>query len=556
MAARYHWLSAIALLAIVGCGDGGTEETVQEPELVPGEIAVIPRPNAVWVDAAGSAFNFDAGTRVLIDAEAPALRPAADALRDTLAVQWPALAPVRVHRGAEAPVGTVLMTAAADAELGEEGYELVVTAARVTVRARTADGARHAVQTLRQLLPPEIESAPAAAAAWSVASVRIVDRPRFAWRGFMLDVSRTFFPIDYLHRWLELMALLKLSVFHLHLTDDQGWRIEIDAFPELHELASRFDAERFPDERGGYYTKDELRGLVAHAERLGIEIVPEIDLPGHSLALLHALPELACRQQADVPRRREEFSIHPWAVGPLIHEEIVCACDERVYAVLETILDEVLDVFPGRWIHLGGDEVPKAEWEASALCQALIADQGLNDLEHLQALFTKRMEQFLAARGRTLIGWDETLTAAAHGDQRTALAPETAVMRWRDYAPDAPGLYDRPVVQTPFSALYLDYYRFPLARAYAYEPVAARLTPAQQANVLGVQANMWTGYASQRSEGRVDQYAFPKLAALAEVAWSTPDRRDFADFQARYPQLAARLERLGVDTSPCEDCVP
>jgi hexosaminidase len=547
---------AIALLAVVGCGGGGTEETVQEPEFVPGEVAVIPRPNAVWVDAAGSAFTFDATTRVLVDADAPALQPAAEALRDQLAVQWPTLPPVRAHRGPEAPAGTVLIAAAADAELGEEGYELVVTAARVTVRARTAGGARHAVQTLRQLLPLEVESAPVAAAAWEVASVRVVDRPRFGWRGFMLDVSRTFFPIDYLHRWLELMALLKLSVFHLHLTDDQGWRIEIDAFPELHELASRFDAERFPDERGGYYTKDELRGLVAHAQRLGIEIVPEIDLPGHSLALLHALPELACRQEADAPRRREEFSIHPWAAGPLIHEEIVCACDERVYAVLETILDEVLEIFPGRWIHLGGDEVPKAEWEASALCQALVVDQGLNDLEHVQALFTKRMEQFLTLRGRTLIGWDEILAAAAHGDQRTALAPEAAIMRWRDYAPGAPGLYDRPVVQTPFSALYLDYYRFPLSRAYAYEPVGDDLTPAQAANVLGVQANMWTGYAPQRSEARVDQYAFPKLAALAEVAWSDPARRDFDDFQARYPQLAARLERLGVDTSRCDDCVP
>jgi hexosaminidase len=401
-----------------------------------------------------------------------------------------------------------------------------------------------------------MEAPGAAAAPVVVPSVRIVDQPRFAWRGFMLDVSRTFLPIETLHRWLERLALLKLSVFHLHLTDDQGWRIESERYPALHELASRFDPVRFPGERGGYYTQAELRELVAHAARLGIEIVPEIDLPGHSLALLHALPELACRLEADVPRRREEFSLHPWAVGPLIHDEVVCACDERVYPVLEAILDEVLDIFPGRWIHLGGDEVPKTEWAASALCAAFVEREGLNDLEHVQAVFTKRMEEFLARRGRRLIGWDETLVAAAHGDARTALAPDTAVMRWRDYLPDAPGLYEQPVVQTPFSALYLDYYRFPLARAYGFEPVPGHLTAAQQANVLGVQANLWTGYPPQRSEARVDQYAFPKLAALAEVAWSPAARRDLDDFRTRYASFATRLEVLGVDTSPCDECVP
>lgn len=404
-----------------------------EPEFVSGEVAVIPRPSAVWVDAAGSTFTIDGGTRVLVDAGAPALRPAAETLRDRLATRWPDLPPVRAHRG-PAPPAAILF--AADAAHGDEGYALEVTAGGITLRAAGLRGARHAAQTLRQLLPIEWET-PGPAAPFELPSVRIADRPRFAWRGFMLDVSRTFFPIEYLHRWLERMALLKLSVFHLHLTDDQGWRIESERYPALHELGSRFDPARFPDERGGYYTRAELRGLVAHAERLGIEIVPEIDLPGHSLALLHALPELACA--IDGPRRREEFSIHPWAVGPLIHEEIVCACDDAVQAVLEAILDEVLEIFPSRFVHLGGDEVPKAEWAASPLCQAVVRDEGLNDLEHLQARFTKRLEAFLAERGRTLIGWDEVLAAAAHGDARTDLAPASAIMRWRDFAPDPPG---------------------------------------------------------------------------------------------------------------------
>lgn len=549
---RAAWIVGAALAAIVaGCGDGSMEDVALEPVWVGGEVAVVPRPSTVLVDAAGSTFAIDGGTRVLVDAGAPALRPAAELLRERLAVPFPGLPPVRTQRG-PAPAGAILFTAAG-APPDDEGYALEVAPAGVTLRAAGPRGARHGVQTLRQLLPVAWE-APGAAAPFDLPSVRIADRPRFAWRGFMLDVSRTFLPIDYLHRWLELMALLKLSVFHLHLTDDQGWRIESDRYPALQELGSRFDPARFPNERGGYYTRAELRGLVAHAARLGIEIVPEIDLPGHTLALLHALPELACA--IDGPRRSEEFSIHPWAVGPLIHKQIVCACDERVYPVLEAILDEVLEIFPSRFVHLGGDEVPKDEWEASPLCQALVRDQGLHDYEHLQAQFTKRLEGFLAERGRTLIGWDEVLDAAAHGDARTELAPATAIMRWRDYAPDPPGLYDRPVVQTPFSALYLDYYRFPLARAYAFEPAPDDLTAAQRANVLGVQANMWTGYPPQRSEQRVDQYAFPKLAALAEVAWSDPGRRDLADFLARYPALEQRLVALGVDVSPCDTCAP
>jgi hexosaminidase len=551
----FIWVIALALIA-AGCGDGSTEDEVQEPEFVVGEVDVIPRPAVVWVDPGGSRLVLGRGMRVLVDAGRPELQPAAERLHALLAPHLPNLAAIGVHDGVDPPRGGILFSGAtAPAELGEEGYELTVTSAGVTLMAGTTRGALHGVQTLRQLLPVEVESA-GAPAPLELPSVRIVDRPRFAWRGFMLDVSRTFFPIAYLHRWLELLALHKLSIFHLHLTDDQGWRIESEAYPQLHELASAFDAARFPDERGGYYTKAELRDLVAHAAQLGIEIVPEIDVPGHSLALLRALPELACRQDPGVPRQREEFSLHPWHVGPLIHDEIVCACDERIYRVLEVILGEVLEIFPSRWVHLGGDEVPTTEWQASPLCDGFIGAHGLADHTQVQAVFTKRMEEFLAQRGRVLIGWDEILDAAAHGTGPTALAPDTVIMRWRNFMPDPAELYDRPVVQTPFSALYLDYYQFPLARAYAYEPVPAGLTAAQEANVLGAQGNMWTGYAAQRSEARIDQYAFPKLAALAELAWSARERRDYDDFLRRYALHERRLEMLGVDTAPCDDCRP
>jgi hexosaminidase len=552
----WHLLFVTTMLLTAACGEDDLNSTTG-PEFVAGEVAVIPRPVEVRVDAGGSQFTFTRSTRILVEAGHAELENAANVLYELLAPHLPGLAAPVSHADERVPRGAVVINASeASAALGEDGYELSITSSAVVLQASSGRGALHGVHTLRQLLPAEIELASPLLDPVVVPSVRILDRPRFAWRGLMLDVGRTFFPISYLHRWLELMALHKLSVFHLHLTDDQGWRIESAAFPDLHQLASRFDSVRFPEERNGYYTKDELRELVTHAERLGIEIVPEIDLPGHSVALLHALPALACRLDSNQPRQRDEFSIHPWSVGPFIHEEIVCACDDGVYGVLETILDEVLDIFPGQFVHLGGDEVPKAEWQQSAQCDAFMATNALQDFEHLQAHFTKHFEQFLATRGRTLIAWDEALEATTHGDDRTLLSAGTALMHWRNFLPDAADLYDHPVVQTPFTALYLDYYSVPLERTYTYEPVPDGLTPAQEANVLGAQGNMWTGFAPQRTEERVDAYVFPRLAALAEIAWSPRDRRDYDDFLARYVEHKRRLEYLGVNTTPCEVCVP
>lgn len=555
MRTRPLFLFAILVL-VAGCGEGELAGTAQ-PELVDGEVSVIPRPATVRVDANGTQFTFTDSTRILVDTTQPELVPAANALHDLLAPHLPGLAEPVSHSGGRVPRGAVLIDAAPNStDLDDEGYELTITPSSIVLLVTSGRGALHGVQTLRQLLPPEIERASALAEPLVVPSAQIVDQPRLAWRGFMLDVSRTFFPIDYLHRWLELLALHKLSVLHLHLTDDQGWRIESDAFPELPLFGSRFDPERYPNERNGYYTKAELRALVAHAARLGIEIVPEIDLPGHSLALLHALPSLACRLGSDPARKRDAFEIHPWSVGPFIHEEIVCACDDDVYGVLETILAEVLDIFPGRFVHLGGDEVPKAEWEASTQCDAFMVANELRDFEHVQAHFTKHFEQFLAARGRTLVAWDEALAAATHGDQRSQLAPGSAIMHWRNFLPAPADLYDHPVVQTPFTALYLDYYSVPLERTYAYEPVPDGLTPTQEANVLGAQGNMWTGYPAQRTEERVDAYVFPRLAALAELAWSARERREYDDFVARYAVHKRRLEYLGVNTEPCDVCGP
>ncbi len=542
-------LGALGVLA--GCGD--REGVEVEPTWIAGEVDVVPRPERVWRDAAGTSVALDAQTMLLVEPDDAAAREAANLLQDLLRRQRLALPEIASSANAgdaAARASSILLaTAGADPELGAEGYALRAAGQRVEIRATSAAGLLHGVQTLRQLLPSAIESAlPEAGVDWRIPAVRIEDRPRFAWRGYMLDVSRTFFPIEFVRRTVDLMALYKMSVLHLHLTDDQGWRIESDAFPQLHELGSRWDAERAPNERGGYYTKQELRDLVAYARGRHIEIVPEIDMPGHSLAMLHAMPELACTSSPEQVRTSAEFPIVPYESGPVIHEEILCAGRERVYEVLEAVLDEVLDLFPSRWVHIGGDEAPKAEWESSWECQALVRDLGLQDMEHLHAHFTRRIERFLEARGRVLIGWDEILEASNHGDQSTRLSDAAAVMHWRDFLQEPPaGLFDRDVVQTPFTSLYFDYLFVAPRKTYEFEPVPDGATPEQARHVLGVQGNMWTGFAPGRSEAGVDRHTFPKLLAVAETGWSAKERRSWDDFATRLPAHEERLDRLGVE---------
>jgi hypothetical protein len=244
---------------------------------------------------------------------------------------------------------------------------------------------------------------------WSVPSVQIRDVPRFGWRGLLIDTSRTFFPKEFLLRQLELMALYKLSVLHLHLTDDQGWRLEIESHPKLHELGSQWDAQRAPNERSGYYTKADIREIVDRATALGIEVLPEIDMPGHIVAALHALPELACRTAPDQPRSADEFPIVPATERPF-PKNILCVCDERVYEVIQAVLDEVIALFPNAFVHVGGDEVVRRdEWEQGYLCRDLIERGVVESTDHLQGYFQKRIEDFLRSRGRRMIAWDEAL---------------------------------------------------------------------------------------------------------------------------------------------------
>ncbi|MEY4608053.1 MAG: hypothetical protein RL625_270, partial [Gemmatimonadota bacterium] len=440
-----------------------------------------------------------------------------------------------------ARLGIRFRSIATDAVGGAEGYRLQVASSGVTIASASAAGRFYALQTLQQLVE--------AANGGRIPAVTIADAPRFSWRGLHLDVGRHFQPVDFIKRYLDLMARYKLNVFHWHLTEDQGWRIEIKKYPRLTEvgscrketiLAKHFDPYVGDGTRYcGFYTQEEIREVVAYAAARQITVVPEIEMPGHTVAALAAYPQYAC-----TPGPFEVLTI--WGVS----EEIFCPT-EATFAFLQDIMTEVLALFPSRFIHIGGDEAPKTRWDASPVAQEVIRREGLKDSHELQSWFIQRMERWLAARDRRLIGWDEILEGG--------LPQGATVMSWRGIGGGiAAARAGHDVVMTPTSHLYFDYYqgdeRFePLAigglltleRVYSYEPIPDALTPDQARHILGAQGNVWTEYL--KTGASVEYMAFPRALALAEVTWSPRERRSWSSFESRLPQALRTLDKLGVN---------
>ncbi|GAB2780790.1 beta-N-acetylhexosaminidase [Streptomyces daliensis] len=456
-----------------------------------------------------------------------------------------------------------------DSALGPEAYRLTVDGDGVTVTGGDEAGLFWARQTLKQLLGPDEfrrTSAPTgegagAAPARPLPHCVIEDAPRFHWRGLMLDVARHFMPKAGVLRYLDLLAAHKLNVLHLHLTDDQGWRPEIKRYPKLTETASwrartkvGHRASDIWDERphGGFYTQEDLREIVAYAAERHITVVPEIDIPGHSQAAISAYPELGNTDVVDTT----SFEVwSEWGVSPN-----VLAPSDTVLRFYEGVLEELLEIFPSRYVHLGGDECPKSQWRESDAARKRVADLGLPDEEALQSWFTGHFAGWLAERGRRLIGWDEILEGGA-------LADGTAVSSWRGYRGGiAAARAGHDVVMCPEQQVYFDHrqdggadepvpigFVRTLRDVYHFEPVPPELAgTAEERHVLGTQANMWT--ECTENQQRVDYQVFPRLAALAEVAWSplpAPAERDFADFERRMTGgHYARLDALGVDYRP------
>jgi hexosaminidase len=363
-------------------------------------------------------------------------------------------------------------------------------------------------------------------------------------------VARHFFPASFIEKYVDLLAAYRFNTFHWHLTDDQGWRLEILRYPRLTGVGAWRKETRVghalgePDvydgtPHGGYYTQDEVRRVVEHARRRGVAILPEIEMPGHSRAALAAYPELACTPGP--------FEV---ATGWRTQEDVLCP-GEATFRFLEGVLEEVMELFPGPYVHVGGDEAPKTRWRESPVAQEVIRREGLRDEDELQSWFMRRIERFLTAHGRRLVGWDEILEGG--------LAPNATVMSWRGMAGGiAAARQGHDVVMTPEFPVYFDHYQADpageplaihglttLADVYAFEPVPPELTPAEAAHVLGAQANLWTEYVA--TPGHAEYMVLPRMLALAEVLWSPPEARDWASFQARLPAHLRRLEAMGYN---------
>ncbi|MEV8014860.1 beta-N-acetylhexosaminidase [Streptomyces sp. NPDC086554] len=447
-----------------------------------------------------------------------------------------------------------------DPAMADEAYRLVVDGYVIRIEGGSAAGVFWGAQTFRQLLGPDaFRRAPVAPGReWTVPMVVIEDAPRFRWRGMMLDVSRHFMPKDGVLRYLDLLAAHKLNVFHFHLTDDQGWRIEIKRHPKLTEVGSWRPRSKWGHRaselwnetpHGGYYTQDDIREIVAYADARHIAVVPEIDIPGHSQAAIAAYPELG---NTDVVDTSSLGVWDTWGVNPN-----VLAPTEETLRFYEGVFEEVLELFPSTFIHVGGDECPKDQWKQSPTAQARIKELGVGDEDGLQSWFIRHFDKWLSARGRRLIGWDEILEGG--------LAEGATVSSWRGYGGGiAAAKAGHDVVMCPEQQVYLDHrqhggadepapigYVRTLEDVYRFEPLPPELTDDERRHVLGTQANVWTEVMEYHA--RVDYQVFPRLAAFAEVAWSAlpdPAERDFADFERRMTAHYMRLDALGVDYRP------
>ncbi|MFI6489368.1 beta-N-acetylhexosaminidase [Streptomyces sp. NPDC050564] len=451
---------------------------------------------------------------------------------------------------------------AIDPELAPEGYRLAVDGAVRRIEGGSAAGVFWGAQTFRQLLGPDAyRRAPVRPGRnWELPMVTVEDAPRFRWRGLMLDVSRHFMPKDGVLRHLDLLAAHKLNVFHFHLTDDQGWRVQIKRYPKLTEVGSwrartKFGHRASPlwEEKphGGFYTQDDIREIVAYAAERHISVVPEIDIPGHSQAAIAAYPELG---NTDVIDTTSLTVWDNWGVS-----KNVLAPTDNTLRFYEGVFEELLELFPADaapfsgFVHIGGDECAKDQWKQSPTAQARIEELGLADEDELQSWFIRHFDNWLSAHGRRLIGWDEILEGG--------LADGAAVSSWRGYQGGITAARaGHGVVMCPEQQVYLDHrqhagedepvpigYVRTLEDVYRFEPVPPQLTEAEARHVLGTQANVWTEVMEDHA--RVDYQTYPRLAAFAEVAWSplpAPAERDFADFERRMTAHYARLDALGV----------
>jgi hexosaminidase len=512
--------------------------------------SIIPRPAVLTSDT--GYYSLDGKTTLRVAKDSPALRGIAEQCARQMKAIAGLVIPVRETPDAGTEKRTIrLRLTPRDSALGPEGYRLLVRPDSILIEAPGEAGVFYGVQSLLQLIPLERKGP---AGRFPIGALTVQDRPRFPWRGMHLDVSRHFFPAKFIKTYIDMMAMHKMNMFHWHLTDDQGWRIEITKYPKLTKIGAwRVNREnrhwnaRRPQRRGeratygGFYTQREIREIVRYARERHVTIVPEIEMPAHTTAALAAYPQFSCSGGP--------FRVLPGGLWPIT--DIYCAGNDSTFSFIEDILTEVMDLFPGEYIHIGGDEADKTEWKKCPKCQARIRAEHLKDEDELQSYFIKRIEQFLRSRNRRLIGWDEILEGG--------LAPGSTVMSWRGMEGGiAAARQGHDVVMTPGSHCYFDYYQgksdfepsaiggyLPLSKVYSFEPVPESLTTQETMHVLGAQANVWTEYIPTPKQ--VQYMTLPRTAAIAEVVWSPREVRDWRSFVPRVEHLMKLYRTLNLN---------
>lgn len=442
-----------------------------------------------------------------------------------------------------------------DASLENEAYKLVVNNKKISITANGNSGFVYGLESIRQLLPTAIESSSRVSnVAWVIPNVVINDKPRFKWRGLMLDLSRHFFEKEYIKEVIDRLVMHKMNVLHLHLVDDQGWRIEIKKYPKLTEIGAfrmdqedaHWDGRRFTTAEdkatyGGFYTQQDIKEIVAYATAKGVEVVPEIEMPAHVMSAIASYPELSCFETP--------IGVPSGGVWPIT--EIYCAGKESTFEFLENVLLEVMELFPSKYIHVGGDEATKTNWEKCPHCQKRMKDNNLADVNELQSYFMKRMERFINSHNRKLIGWDEILEGG--------IAPEATVMSWRGFKGGIEAAdQGHDVVMAPGDYCYLNHFQgppneeplaqdgfVPLRKVYQFDPIVQGMTEKEAAHVLGGQACLWSEFITTTPHS--EYMLFPRLAALSETLWSTKESRNWNNFSGRLTSLFKRYDYLGIN---------
>lgn len=525
---------------------------------------IIPQPDTL--EARTGQFIINNDTRVIIQTNDPAVVSVAKLLTDQIATvsgikmfMEISIPQQRIDPKTKKPIANqdlknAIVFARPSVLMSEESYAMNIDQTTAYLIASTAKGHFYSLQTLFQLLPAEIfETKKVTNVVWTVPAVRISDKPRYQYRGLMIDVGRYYMPVSFIKKMIDQLAFHKMNTLHWHLTEDQGWRIEIKKYPKLTQIGSvreetvkgkmsynqplTFDGKP----HGGFYTQDEIRDVVAYAQSKFINVIPEIEMPGHSLAALAAYPELGCTGGPYTVSRT-------WGVI----EDVYCPY-ENTFKFLEDVLTEVMDLFPSKYIHIGGDECPKNTWQQNKYCQDLIKQLKLKDEHELQSHFIKRIDAFLTSKGRRLIGWDEILEGG--------LSPNATVMSWRGIQGGIDAAkQNHDVVMTPTSHVYIDYYQshsateplaiggfLPLEKVYSYEPTPAELNAEQAKRILGTQVNLWTEYVP--TPEHAEYMVFPRVCAIAEVGWSPASAKKWGDFSRRIETHFKRLEKLNVNYS-------